>query len=365
MELDRTPSLQSAATKPGRKYTLIAASLFAATVAFNGHAETSLPSQGMVFINPAVQYITYEHNRALDNPDSYDLKDRTGWQFGAEYLLTDRFAIEALYSEQKPDIDDSTIKHYVDVKDRRWRLDGLYYFPNSSRWVPYVAGGAGEGRFEYDVDDFGSRHDRETQLNLGGGVRYLLTEHVSLRGDLRAVHSLDENKTDGVASLGISFNFGGEKPAPVVAAPPPPPEPIAPPPPPPPQIEKVKLSSEALFDFDKATLRPGARQSLDELSARLTNNAKQIESIKIYGHTDRIGPAAYNEKLSAERAASVKEYLVSHGVPAGKVYAEGKGSSDPVTTDCTGTKRTKALIECLQPDRRVEVHITAEREVRK
>lgn len=364
MELERTKSAQPAKANRGRRYTLLAAGLLAATAALNSHAQ---PRAGMVFINPAAQYTWYEHNRA---GDGVDLKDHLGWQLGAEYLLTDQFGIEALYSDNRPDLDDSTLKHYVDIKDRRWRLDGLYYFTNSSKWVPYIAGGAGEGRFEYSVNAPGidaNGHDRETQLNLGGGVRYFLNEHVSLRGDLRAVHSLDENKTDGVASLGISFAFGGEKPAPVVAPPPPPPEPIAPPPPPPPEpeIEKVKLSSEALFDFDKATLRPGAKQSLDELAQRLSHYPKQIDSIKVFGHTDKLGAADYNQRLSTERATAVKDYLVAHGVPSAKIRAEGKGSSDPVTTDCQGAKRSKALIECLQPDRRVEVHITVERQVNK
>jgi OmpA-OmpF porin, OOP family len=361
MELENMQPIQPARASRGRRYTLLAASLLAATAAFNTHAQ---PRAGMVFINPAAQYIWYGSDRAGD-VDDYE--DRLGWQIGAEYLITDNFGIEAVYSQQDPKLENDAVRHFIDVEDRRWRLDGLYYFTNSTKWAPYIAGGAGEGRFDYDVDapnvDFDG-HDRETQLNLGGGVRYFLNDHVSLRGDLRAVHSLDESKTDAVASLGISFAFGGEKPAPVVAPPPPPPEPVAPPPPPPePEIEKVKLSSEALFDFDKATLRPGAKQSLDELARRLSNYPKQIDSIKVFGHTDRLGAADYNQRLSTERATAVKDYLASQGVPAAKIRAEGKGSSDPVTTDCQGTKRSKALIECLQADRRVEVHITVERQV--
>lgn len=361
MELERMQASQPAKSGRGRRYTLLAAGLLAATTALNSHAQ---PRAGMFFINPAAQYIWYGNERARD---TYDLEDGVGWQIGAEYMFTDRFGIEAVYSEQSQDVDDDTIRHFVDIDDRRWRLDALYYFTNSTKWVPYIAGGAGEGRFDFDVDnslnsDFDGHHDRETQLNLGGGVRYFFNDHVSLRGDVRAVQGLDGSNNDAIASLGISFAFGGEKPAPIVA--PPPPEPVAPPPPPPPpQVEKVKLSSEALFDFDKATLRPGAIQSLDNLSAKLSSRASEIQSVKVYGHTDRIGAPAYNQKLSEERADAVRNYLVSHGVPAGKVSAEGKGSSDPVTTDCTGTKRTKALIECLQPDRRVEVHITGERQV--
>lgn len=363
MELERTQPVQPAKFRRGRSHTLLAAAgLLAATAAFNTHAQ--LPRAGMFFINPAAQYIWYGNERVRD---AVDIEEGVGWQIGAEYMFTDRFALEAVYAEQSQDIDNDVLRHYVDVDDRRWRLDALYYFTNSTKWAPYIAGGAGEGRFDYDIDnalgsDFDGHHDRETQLNLGGGLRYFLNDHVSLRADVRAVHSLDEGATDAVASLGISFAFGGEKPAPIVA--PPPPEPVAPPPPPPPpQVEKVKLSSEALFDFNKSTLRPGAIQSLDNLSAKLSSHANELQSVKVYGHTDRIGSPAYNQKLSEERADAVKDYLISHGVPAGKVSAEGKGSNEPVTTDCTGTKRTKALIECLQPDRRVEVHITGERQV--
>lgn len=365
-----TLHLAPARKNPFRKYSLLAAGLFAATAALHGHAEDfDLPRAGQVFINPAVQYTWYDSDRAYK--DKYDFDNNVGWQIGAEYMITDRFSVEAAYSRQNPSIDgNNTADHNMDIKDSRWHLDGLYYFKNGTRWVPYVAGGAGEGRFDYDVDDayaptagFNDHHDRETQINLGGGLRFFLTDHASLRADARVVHSLDENKNDIVASLGLSFSFGGEKPAPVVAPPPPAPAPVAPPPPPPePQVEKVKLSSEALFDFNKATLRPGARQSLDELANKLTHYPKSIDHIRVYGHTDRIGSAEYNQKLSTERAAAVTDYLVAHGVPSTKIRAEGKGSTEPVTS-CEGTKKTKALIECLQPDRRVEVHITIERQV--
>ena len=76
------------------------------------------------------------------------------------------------------------------------------------------------------------------------------------------------------------------------------------------------------------------------------------------GHADRIGSAAYNQKLSEKRAASVKDYLVKKGIPANRVYTEGKGSKQPVTKpgECKGPKSAK-VIACLQPDRRVDIEI--------
>ncbi len=353
-----------------KRHLTLSLAIVAAIGAANSHAQ---PSEGMVFINPAAQYIWYGNDRATND---YDLQQKLGWQFGVEYLITDHIGIEAMYSEQKPDIESNPASHYINVKDKRWHLDGLYYFPVPGKWVPYIVGGAGQGRFEYDVDSayvptagFDDHHDLETQLQFGGGVRYFMTEHVSLRADVRGVYSLDENNTDGVASLGISYNFGGAKPPapqPVAQAAP---EPVAPPPPPPPPApvyEKVKLSSEAMFDFNKATIRPGARQALDELANKLSHYPQQVETVLVYGYTDRLGSADYNQKLSEERAAAVRDYLVTaNGIPANKIHAEGKGSSDPETKpdECKGTKRSKALIACLQPDRRVEVNIGVRREV--
>ena len=358
--------------KNGATFCISLTTLLAAAISMNSQAQ---PSAGMVFINPAAQYIYYEHGRAVD---TYDLNHKLGWQFGAEYMLTDHISLEGVYSEQKPNIDSDPASHFIGVKDRRWHLDSAYYFSMPGKWVPYVVGGAGEGRLEYKVDPsfvgtagFGDHHDRETELHLGGGVRYFFTDHLSLRADLRAVHSLDENRTDGVGSLGISFNFGGSKPAPepVAYRPAPEPQPVAPPPPPAPAVvyEKIKLSSEALFDFDKATVRAGAKQKLDELTNKLAHYPQQIETIKIYGHTDRLGSAAYNQNLSTERANSVKNYLVANGIPARLIQAEGKGSSQPETSpdDCKGTKRSPKLIACLQPDRRVELDISIQHAVNK
>jgi OOP family OmpA-OmpF porin len=133
-----------------------------------------------------------------------------------------------------------------------------------------------------------------------------------------------------------------------------PPKPMAKPAPKP-VAQKVKLSADALFDFDKATLRPEGMRKLDELAAHIKDI--NIEVILAVGHADRIGSDAYNQKLSERRAEAVKKYLVSKGVPMNRIYTEGKGEKMPVTGDKCNGLRGKVLISCLQPDRRVEVEV--------
>ena len=120
----------------------------------------------------------------------------------------------------------------------------------------------------------------------------------------------------------------------VCEPPPPPPPPPAPPPPPPPPpppaptSEKVTFAADALFDFDKATLKPEGRAKMDDLVSKLAGVS--LEVIIAVGYTDRIGSDAYNLKLSQRRAQAVKDYLVSKGIEPNRVYTEGKGEANPV-----------------------------------
>ena len=135
-----------------------------------------------------------------------------------------------------------------------------------------------------------------------------------------------------------------------------PPAPAAPVAAPKPTGEKITVAADALFDFNKAVLRPEGKAKLDELVSKA--NAIKLEVILVVGHTDRIGSAQFNQGLSERRAAAVKTYLVSKGIEANRVYTEGKGKTQPVTGDkCKGNAPTKALIECLQPDRRADIEV--------
>jgi len=150
-------------------------------------------------------------------------------------------------------------------------------------------------------------------------------------------------------------------PAPAAAPPPPPPPPPAPAPTPAaPQVQKITLASKALFDFDKAVLKPEGKAAIDtEIIAKL-KDVQKLELVLVTGHTDRIGSQAYNQKLSERRADAVRDYLVSKGVAKDKIETLGMGKTQPVPGVTCTMKAMKELIACLAPNRRVEVEVKGE-----
>jgi len=153
-------------------------------------------------------------------------------------------------------------------------------------------------------------------------------------------------------------------PPPPPAAPPPPPPP-PPPAPPPPQVQKITLASKALFDFDKAVLKPEGKAAIDSEIISKLSQVQKLELVLVTGHTDRIGTQQYNQKLSERRADAVSEYLDSKGVPKDKIETLGMGKTQPVPGVVCTMKQLKALIACLAPNRRVEVEVKGDAIVRR
>ncbi len=106
--------------------------------------------------------------------------------------------------------------------------------------------------------------------------------------------------------------------------------------------------SDVLFDFNKYTLKPEAREKLAKVSGILL--AYPNLKVQVEGYTDNIGSDEYNQKLSEQRAGGVRDYLVAQSVPDGNVTSRGFGKADPVADNSTNQGRAK--------NRRVELVVS-------
>ncbi|MCO6523780.1 MAG: porin OmpA [Candidatus Schmidhempelia sp.] len=188
----------------------------------------------------------------------------------------------------------------------------------------------------------------------GGGLDYKLTDNFTARVDYQWVHRIgndgpnDFHPNNGLLSLGLIYNLGGPTTK-VVAKPA--------------ELEvkenRYVLNEDVLFDYSKASLKPEGEAALDALLKTLASINPTEGAIVVIGHTDRIGSAAYNQKLSERRAESVMHYLVSKGVPSEVISARGAGKTQPVTGSKCNALRGNSLKSCLGPDRRVEIEVKA------
>ena len=249
------------------------------------------------------------------------------------------------------------------------RIDGIFYFPMSPKLKLLVGGGWTGTRYYSDT----TLNEFDSGGNAVIGFKYCFSDKWAMRTDVNAdfkdpsdqTLSGERTRTYNVR-LGISRFLGGpSRNSPCYIAPPPPPAPVyvapvpapAPPPPMPPtpvvqetpqqqpapapkpaptRRELLTLRGNA-FEFDKSSLTAGARDTLQTVVTTLKNfpDAK----IEIQGHTDWIGSDAYNQALSERRANSVRDYLVSQGIAAGRITTIGYGETQPVATNETAVGR--------------------------
>lgn len=109
----------------------------------------------------------------------------------------------------------------------------------------------------------------------------------------------------------------------------------------------MDLGDSIEFDFDKAELRPQNRELLSRIAGVLMT--LDDYNIQVFGHTDDVGSAEYNQMLSEQRADAVRDYLVEAGVEAGTISIRGYGKSEPLVKDTTPQAR--------QRNRRVEIAV--------
>jgi OOP family OmpA-OmpF porin len=133
----------------------------------------------------------------------------------------------------------------------------------------------------------------------------------------------------------------------IAAEPPPPPGPVSEPPPPappPPRVEvvedRINLGETVQFEVNSATLVAQSRTLLDEVAAQLKEH-REITKVLVEGHTDNTASKSYNQRLSEQRAASVKTYLVGRGIAADRLTTKGFGEDRPVADNGTEEGRFK------------------------
>jgi len=339
----------------------------AATLAFIGGASAQESTY-----NPNAYILL---NGSAVKPDSKYPENKTGWGGGAKVGIP----LNPSWDLQIGGNYATSSDHGDNFHQTLVGVDALYLFTPAG-FRPFVLAGVGAARDHFGGPVDGLYKRTSPYANVGVGFQYKITPTLGMQADIREVGTffrsrvpapMDTKRTANTyANVGLTWAFG----APPVAAPipvttrttettttqvttppppPPPPAPLPPPPPPAPVMKKYTLSASELFGFNSAKLGPN-QPKLDEVAQVMNNNTSDIPSVTIVGYTDRIGSTAYNQKLSEERANSVKAYLVGKGVSASRLTAVGKGEADPVA-ECKDVKKRPDLIKCLEPNRRVEI----------
>ncbi len=129
------------------------------------------------------------------------------------------------------------------------------------------------------------------------------------------------------------------------------------------------MQSEAFFAYNSTELSEHGKQKMnDEIIAKMQESPRD-EIVVVTGYTDQIGSEDYNMKLSQRRADAVKTYMVDQGIDGDRIETVAKGEADPIVS-CDNIKgkanhKNKALITCLQPNRRIVIDLSGEKVVRK
>lgn len=127
-----------------------------------------------------------------------------------------------------------------------------------------------------------------------------------------------------------------------------------------PVVKKYTLAASALFAYGKAdsqNLLPQGQREIAVIAAEIKKNAVHIGQIAVIGYTDPVGSEEYNQRLSLQRAQTVRHLLIQQGVTNSNILAEGRGEHELVVSDCDArfANNKTARDECNLPNRRVEV----------
>lgn len=317
--------------------------------------------------------LTFTIGGAYNDLDSYrGLDNQLAPEVGIGYRLNDRFSVEGIYSQYSTDQ-----KGGGDADLKEFRLDAFYDLtPWDGSLTPYLVAGISELDVDLKVD---GEHD-DTRMNAGFGLRKAFTPNLAIRGDVRAVRTLDYAQTESMVNVALTWTFGSVTKAsePVVIAEPVQEEVVA-------KVEPAPVldaDNDGVLDKDDLCPSTAAGITVDqtgcdpmaaidllvnfEFDSEVINQegidqiAKMGEFLQRYpearirleGHTDDRGRATYNEQLSVRRANIIRQQLIEqHSIDAERVDAVGMGESKPTTSNDT--------VEGRQQNRRVTAEVIA------
>ena len=337
------------------------------------------PLKGQFYVHPMFTY--YDAPGKL----GYDDNSSTGPGIALGYSFLENWAMEAEYDSHQPDLKDPP---GGTGKVDSWAANVMYLFPGPRLFTPFVTIGGGRGEYNRDTFDNG-KTDTENQYNFGVGTYIGTSKRFSFRADIRGLYTLDAEKLQPWAAVGIVFKFGKTeepKAVPVVA-------------------KVVDTDGDGVPDTTDACPGTPAGVSVDsrgcpldsdgdgvpdyldkcpntprgtkvdatgcpvavaaavtfDLTVEFAFNSAEINDLSfrelrkamtfmrehpdtkavVEGNTDNKGSDEYNQKLSERRAAAVKEVLVKSDIEASRLTTVGYGESRPVASNDTEEGRAK------------------------
>jgi len=117
---------------------------------------------------------------------------------------------------------------------------------------------------------------------------------------------------------------------------------------------KITMSSEVSFDFGSAQVTPAFSRTLDKVADILQRYNRS--GVTIVGHTDDVGSAAYNQRLSEQRADAVAYYLEDRGVDRRRIMTEGRGEAEPRASNASeaGRQLNRRVEMIIKPDPNIQ-----------
>ncbi|ATR84109.1 MULTISPECIES: OmpA family protein [Pseudomonas] len=283
------------------------------------------------------------------------------------YFLTDDVELRLGYDE----VHNARAEDGRNIKGSNTALDALYHFNNPGDLLrPYVSAGFSDQSIGQNGR---SGRNGSTFANLGGGAKLYFTENFYARAGVEAQYNIDQGDTEWAPSVGIGLNFGGSSkkaepaPAPVAEVcsdsdndgvcdnvdkcPDTPANVTVDADGCPAVAEVVRVELDVKFDFDKSVVKPNSYGDIKNLADFMKQYPQTTTTVE--GHTDSVGPDAYNQKLSERRAGAVKQVLTQqYGVESSRVQSVGYGETRPVADNATEAGRAV--------NRRVEAQVEAQ-----